>query len=219
MKEQLKKLSKESLKFLEDSFGIHVDELDSFTEEQYDELYDRLCDIEVEEKIKADDEPLSDRGRMASDLVTILGEVCAQEWESIGDEMNSGTSIMAVSDDVIAAATEPDAEWTPEEIRKWYHQHHTEAGLAQTYAVVSNNFWWVEDDVYDFEEGTPEYQEACRITDAWGNLLKELEVEIFSLLKNEGWEIPESGTLEVLVPFMVRNGYYYNIGWWEPKEE
>lgn len=219
MIEQLKKLSKESLEFLEDSFGIHVDELDSFTEEQYDELYDRLCDIEVEETIKADDEPLSGRGRMASDLVTILGEVYAQEWESIDDEMDSGTNIMAVSDDVIAAATEPDAEWTPEEIRKWYHQHHTEAGLAQTYAVVSNNFWRVEDDVYDFEEGTPEYQEACRITDAWGNLSKELEVEIFSLLKNEGWEIPESGTLEVLVPFMVRNGYFYNIGWWETIEE
>ena len=60
------------------------------------------------------------RGRMASDLVTILGEVYAQEWESIDDEMDSGTNIMAVSDDVIAAAMEPDAEWTPEEIRKWY---------------------------------------------------------------------------------------------------
>ena len=120
MKEQLKKLSKESLKFLDDSFGIHGDALDSFTEEQYDELYDRLCDIEVEETINADDEPLSDRGRMASDLVTILGEVYAQEWESIDDEMDSGTNIMAVSDDVIAAAMEPDAEWTPEEIRKWY---------------------------------------------------------------------------------------------------
>ena len=107
----------------------------------------------------------------------------------------------------------------PEEIRKWYHQHHTEEGLARTYAVASNNFWWGEDEAYDFEEGTPEYQETCRITDAWGNLSKELEVEIFSLLKNESWEIPESGTLEVLVPFMVRNGYYYNIGWWEPKEE
>lgn len=55
--------------------------------------------------------------------------------------------------------------------------------------------------------------------DAWGNFSKELEDEIFSLLKNEGRDIPESGTLEVLVPFMVRNGYLYNIGWWEPIKE
>ena len=76
----------------------------------------------------------------------------------------------------------------------------------------------VEDNIYDYPEGTPEHQEACRITDAWGAVMDELEHEIFAILRREGVEIPKTGRIGVLVPFMERNGYCDRGGWWVPKK-
>ena len=35
--------------------------------------------------------------------------------------------------------------------------------LADVFAITSNKFWWVEDNEYDYEKGTKEYQEARKI--------------------------------------------------------
>ena len=115
--------------------------------------------------------------------------------------------------------SEPIPGWETEEIQEWYDQHHNEAGLAQAFAATSNKFWWVEDNEYDYEEGTPEHQEACRITDSWGDLMDKLKEEIFVILRNEGVAIPEKGQITVLSPFMERNGYYDGNGWWIPIQE
>ena len=112
--------------------------------------------------------------------------------------------------------SEPIPGWKPEEIQEWYIQHHTEAGLAQAFAAASNKFWWVEDNVYDYEEGTPEHQEACRITDKWEKLMESLEEEILTILMDEGVAIPEKGRIRVLIPFMERNGFSDGNGWWYP---
>ena len=104
-------------------------------------------------------------------------------------------------------------------IDKNYAEHHTESVLAQAFAAASNKFWWVEDNEYDYEEGTPEHQEACRITDSWANLMDNLKDEIFVILRNEGVTIPEKGQIAVLVSFMERNGYYDGNGWWLPIKE
>lgn len=90
--------------------------------------------------------------------------------------------------------------------------------MAKAFAAASNKFWWVEDNIYDYPEGTPEHQEACRITDAWGAVMDELEHEIFAILRREGVEIPKTGRIGVLVPFMERNGYCDRGGWWVPKK-
>lgn len=126
---------------------------------------------------------------------------------------------MKLPDGTVVMGSEPIPGWEPEEIREWYAEHHTESGLAQAFAAASNKFWWVEDNEYDYEEGTPEHQEACRITDSWGNLMDNLKDEIFVILRNEGVTIPEKGQIAVLVPFMERNGYYDGNGWWLPIKE
>ena len=93
----------------------------------------------------------------------------------------------------------------------------TEKELADAYAMASNKAWWVEDDVYDFNEGTPEYKEARRITAEWFAVEELIRNKIFEILRAEGVNIPKRGYNEVLVPFMDRNGYRDGSGWWVRK--
>ena len=109
--------------------------------------------------------------------------------------------------------SEPIPGWRPEEVEKWYHEQPEESRLAQAFAAASNKFWWVEDDTYDYEKGTPEYEKARRLTDAWAMLMNKLENEIFDILRSEGISIPETGRIKVLIPFMDRNGFFDGNGW------
>lgn len=78
MKEAFGKLSNEQVDFLCDEFGFTKTELKEKTEGEYDELYDKLCDIEVEET-PLDDTSVSERGEMASSIVTIVGNYFAEK--------------------------------------------------------------------------------------------------------------------------------------------
>ncbi len=106
----------------------------------------------------------------------------------------------------------PDVSAT--EARERYGDSLSELDLADALAVISNKFWWIEDEEYDFEEGTAEYKQACAITDAWGELMDDLRAKVFSILMSEGIEIPSSGQLVVLAPFMKKYGYENKGGWW-----
>ena len=109
---------------------------------------------------------------------------------------------------------EPIPDKTAQEIRLLFAGRTMERDLADAFALASNQFWWVEDNVYDFEEGTSEHQEACRITDEWGELMDEYKERIFEILIHEGISIPETKQIEMLAPFMKRNGYIDGNGWW-----
>ena len=124
---------------------------------------------------------------------------------------------MTIPDVTIAMGAEPLSGLKPDDIRKWRILHHSEKDLARAYADVSNKYWWVEDNEYDFKQGTPEYQEACKITDEWGKLMRELETEILDVLRSEDITIPEKGRIVVLRPFMKRNGFFDGNGWWIPE--
>ncbi|MDD7595726.1 MAG: hypothetical protein SOV18_04955 [Eubacteriales bacterium] len=43
------------------------------------------------------------------------------------------------------------------------------------------------------------------------------EAQIYGILKSEGVVIPEHGQINVLIPFMERNGYEDCTGWWMKK--
>lgn len=109
---------------------------------------------------------------------------------------------------------EPIPDLSPSDIRERFSGKLTEQDLADAFAMSSNKFWWVEDNVYDYEENTPEHKEACAITDAWGELMDYYKSQIFEILKSEGVSIPETGQIVVLKPFMMRNGYIDGQGWW-----
>lgn len=118
------------------------------------------------------------------------------------------------SSDIVVMAEEPISERTPEEIRDYFANKKTEQDLADAFAITSNEFFWVADNIYDYEEGTPEHKTACEITDGWGALMDEYEERIFEILTSEGVTIPASAQIRVLIPFMSRNGYRDANGWW-----
>ena len=76
-------------------------------------------------------------------------------------------------------AQEPIPNMSASEVRTYFADKKTEKDLADAFAVVSNKFWWVEDNEYDYEEGTPEYKMACAITDEWGTLMDEYKKKNF----------------------------------------
>ena len=109
---------------------------------------------------------------------------------------------------------EPIPDMSAAEVKAYFADKHTEKDLADAYAIVHNKFWWVEDNEYDYEEGTPEHKAACAITDEWGALMNEYKKRIFDILTNEGMTVPATGQIKVLEPFMARYGYADGNGWW-----
>lgn len=128
--------------------------------------------------------------------------------------MNNEKETRRVDEDVVVMGLDPLPDVTPDDIRAWYMHHHDEEGLVRAFAATWNEAFWVEDNEYDYEEGTSEHTEACAITDAWFQLMDELEREIFDILRSEGVEIPEKGRIVVFRPFMEKRGFIDRGGWW-----
>ena len=89
--------------------------------------------------------------------------------------------------------------------------------IVNVYAAASNEFWWVEDNVYDYEEDTEEYKKAFRITDEWKELLGYLEGRVVQLAKKEKLmkrdeKYPRA--ISSLSPIMEKYGYQNKNGWW-----
>ena len=83
--------------------------------------------------------------------------------------------IIKNSDSVFVMDTDPVPDRNPEYIWKLYSENRCEATLALAFALADNKFKWVEDDEYDYEKGTPEYEEACAKTEAWSKLTDRLK--------------------------------------------
>ncbi len=69
-------LTERQLEFLQEEFGLTLEEIEKMEEEQFDDFYNKLCDIEEDELSQCDDpdgEDLSERCMVAGDLVTIFG--------------------------------------------------------------------------------------------------------------------------------------------------
>lgn len=114
----------------------------------------------------------------------------------------------------VVMCAEPAPDLTIKKARELFKQVKDESDLAQIYVAVENKAWWLDDEVYDYEEGTEVCEEKRRKTKAWFVLMKEIQASIFTILESEGIEIPESGYLEILEPFMKRTGYRNGSGWW-----
>ena len=121
--------------------------------------------------------------------------------------------------DIVIMAGEPIPDMSPTDVRNYFIGKQTEKDLADAFAMASNKFFWIEDNIYDYEEGTKEYVAACAITDEWCALMDEYEEKIFKILVSEGVVIPENARIRVLKPFMARNGYVDGNGWWVKAEK
>lgn len=70
--------------------------------------------------------------------------------------------------------------------------------------------------VYDYEEGTEDYKEVCRITDEWKELLVSLQEKVVQLAKEEKLmkrdeKYPRA--ISSLSPIMEKYGYQNKQGW------
>ena len=114
---------------------------------------------------------------------------------------------------------DPAPDLNIEKARELILKISSEQELADLYADVCNKAFWIEDEEYDYDEGTEEHIKACQISDEWFYEEEKLREIIFYILRNEGIEIPERGYITVLSIFMERNGYRDGNGWWVEKEE
>ena len=117
-------------------------------------------------------------------------------------------------EDITIMAEDPAKNLTIEYAKERSHIVWEESDIAELYANVDNRAWWIADEEDDYEEGTTEYQMARETTDKWFAVKKILREKIFDILRGEGVLIPKTGQIEVLCPFMERNGYKNCAGWW-----
>ena len=95
-------------------------------------------------------------------------------------------------------------DYDPDILRRWYEKHHNAQGLADAYAEAWAGFVYTEDCQYDYEENTPEYEEACKLTDRWSELHEELGKEIVDVLRSEGLTIEEGEEQDAIDGFMEK---------------
>ena len=88
--------------------------------------------------------------------------------------------------------------------------------IVNAFAAALNEFWWVEDNVYDYEEGTEDYKKACTITDEWKELLDYLEDKVVQRAKEEKLMKQDEKyprAISSLSPIMEKYGYQNKQGW------
>lgn len=74
MDKLLNGLDDEQIKFICKECSVSADDIKSASESEAYSFYETMCDIEVEETIKAGDGELSDRGKFAEEIVTLIGD-------------------------------------------------------------------------------------------------------------------------------------------------
>lgn len=116
--------------------------------------------------------------------------------------------------EVFIMGSEPLPNVSAAEVKGHFGDNPSKQDLATAFAITSNQFWYVEDNKYDYEEGSIDWGYACAIADEWSDLADYYRAKIFSLLEDEGVSIPSNGQIVVLIPFMKRYGYADAAGWW-----
>lgn len=68
-------LSQPQLDFIEQELGHIRESIEAMSDDEIDEMYDRIADIEMDETMDADaeDRDLTDRGKLAESIVTVIG--------------------------------------------------------------------------------------------------------------------------------------------------
>jgi hypothetical protein len=73
------RLSKNQVDSLCRLTGFDSEKIGGMSDNELEKVYDTLCSIEVDETVKAGERELSDRGKAASELVTLFGNAIAEE--------------------------------------------------------------------------------------------------------------------------------------------
>ena len=140
----------------------------------------------------------------------LVDDISVEDGIPIEEFFEDGTVIMA---------GDPAAGLTAEYAVKAAEEIETEGELAALFAMIHSKTVFVEDEIYDYEEGTDEWKRAVENAHFWLDLERKLRDRIFAILRAEGVEIPATRQIVVLEPFMKRNGYFNGRGWWIKLED
>jgi hypothetical protein len=123
------------------------------------------------------------------------------------------------AEDTVILAGEPLRDTSDSEFRASLSEIRSTQDLVDRYVQVHNHCWFIEDSVYDYVEGTDEYDEACRTVDSWFRIMDELQDQVIQRAKEEklfGEREEGSGLAKQLEEFMSKYGYRDGRGWWVP---
>ena len=79
-------LNPSQLEFIKEETGLDEEDIKKMTDDEFAELYDQIADIEIEEVCSAGDEEISERGNIAADIVTAVGEELYYDDSAESDE-------------------------------------------------------------------------------------------------------------------------------------
>lgn len=127
----------------------------------------------------------------------------------------------AFPEGAVNLAGDPMPDMSVEDMQRLILSISTTQELVDAYVNIHNKFWFIEDDIYDYDEGTEEYEKVRSVMDAWGDMMDKLDTRIMQTADEEGLlaeRQPNSGTVKQLEGFMDKYGYCNGCGWWVKKE-
>jgi hypothetical protein len=87
MREAFDELDQDAIEFLYKEFSLAEKEFLAMTEDDLDDLYDQLCEIEHAET-PSDNSPLTVKGKMVESIVTIVGNYFSEKLGYDDDEFD-----------------------------------------------------------------------------------------------------------------------------------
>lgn len=123
-------------------------------------------------------------------------------------------------EDIYILEFEPLKGFTPYDVRQWLQKNTEESALAIALSLVHNKTGLMGHEL-------DETDNACfeKVYEEWWTLEKELYAKIIKILEEENLKkqashkISDKGLHHVVLPFMERNGYRDETGWWIKLQE
>ncbi|WP_051131574.1 hypothetical protein [Oscillibacter ruminantium] len=134
-----------------------------------------------------------------------------REYVADDDDADDEESSCEIPEDAVVMTCEPLPGISIEEYRDMLGDDYTESALAAALAGAWNKAGWIMHECED-DDSSPEMKARF---EAWWALQEELVKKVAELLQCE-FKPPY---IELVTPFMERNGYRDGHGWWMKKTE
>lgn len=134
-------------------------------------------------------------------------------------EDNKETTL-TLKETVVVMAGDPLEDVSADEMRIRITSINSTQELVDAYADAFDKFFYIEDEIYDFEKGTPEYDATNKYICEWEEIMILLEKRVIEVAEQEGLlKEMDCGLIYKLEDFMRKYGYYNGNGWWLEIEE